>query len=54
MEEQQEGSKQIVSSLNLMNNNTSEVRATSHEMAIGNQQILKEVDQLRDTTSVIK
>ena len=37
-----------------MNDNTTEVRAASHEMAVGNQQILNEVDHLRDTTSVIK
>ena len=37
-----------------MNDNTTEVRAASHEMAEGNKAILVEVDQLRDTTGVIK
>ncbi len=54
MEEQQEGSKQIGEALKLMNDNTTEVRAASHEMAEGNKAILVEVDQLRDTTGVIK
>ena len=54
MEEQQEGSKQIGDALKLMNDNTSEVSAASHEMAEGNKSILVEVDQLRDTTGVIR
>ena len=54
MEEQQEGSKQIGDALKLMNNNTSEVRAASHEMSEGNKAILQEVDQLRDTTGIIR
>ena len=54
MEEQQEGSKQIGDALKLMNDNTSEVRAASHEMAEGNKSILTEIDQLRNTTGVIR
>ncbi len=54
MEEQQEGSKQIGDALKLMNDNTSEVRAASHEMAEGNKSILQEVDQLRETTGIIR
>ena len=54
MEEQQEGSKQIGDALKLMNDNTSEVRAASHEMAEGNKSILAEIDQLRNTTGVIR
>ena len=54
MEEQQEGSKQIGDALKLMNDNTSEVRAASHEMAEGNKSILIEIDQLRNTTGVIR
>ena len=54
MEEQQEGSKQIGDALKLMNDNTSEVRAASHEMAEGNKSILVEIDQLRNTTGVIR
>ena len=54
MEEQQEGSKQIGDALKLMNDNTSEARAASHEMAEGNKSILSEIDQLRNTTGVIR
>jgi methyl-accepting chemotaxis protein len=54
MKEQQEGSKQIGDALKLMNDNTSEVRAASHEMAEGNKSILTEIDQLRNTTGVIR
>ena len=54
MEEQQEGSRQIGDALKVMNDNTTEVRAASHEMAEGNKAILVEVDQLRDTTDVIR
>lgn len=54
MEEQQEGSRQIGDALKVMNDNTSEVWAASHEMAEGNKAILTEVDQLRDTTDVIR
>ena len=54
MEEQQEGSKQIGAALKLMNDNTSEVRAASHEMAEGNKSILTEIDQLRNTTGIIR
>ena len=54
MEEQQEGSKQIVESLKIMNDNTTEVRTASHEMAEGNRLILDEVHNLQDTTLVIK
>ena len=54
MKEQQEGSKQIVESLKIMNDNTTEVRTASHEMAEGNRLILDEVHNLQDTTLVIK
>ena len=54
MEEQQEGSSQIVDSLKVMNDSTSEVRAAGKEMAEGNRLILDEVHNLQDTTLVIK
>ena len=54
MEEQQEGSHQIVDALKIMNDSTSEVKTASHEMSIGNQQILNEIHNLQDATQVIK
>ena len=54
MQEQQEGSHQIVDALKIMNDITSEVKSASHEMAIGNQQILTEINNLQDATLVIK
>ena len=54
MEEQQVGSRQILDSLSVMNDSTSEVKTASHEMKEGNEMILKEVQHLQDTTLVIK
>ena len=54
MEEQQEGSKQILDSLKLMNDSTAEVKTASHEMQNGNETILQEIHNLQDTTIVIK
>ena len=54
MEEQQDGSKQILESLKLMNDSTSEVKTAGQEMKSGNQLILKEIQNLQDTTVVIK
>ena len=54
MEEQQTGSKQILDSLKLMNDSTTEVKNAGQEMKIGNQTILKEVHNLQDTTQVIR
>jgi len=54
MEEQQEGSKQIVTALSDMNNTTSEVRCAAKEMSQGNKAIVAEIERLRDTTLVIK
>ena len=54
MEEQQVGSQQIVDSLKVMNDSTSEVRTASHEMAEGNRLILEEIHNLQASTGVIK
>ncbi len=54
MEEQQAGSKQILESLKLMNDSTSEVKTAGQEMKAGNQTILQEIHNLQDTTLVIK
>ena len=54
MEEQQVGSQQIVDSLTVMNDSTSEVRTASHEMAEGNRLILEEIHNLQASTGVIK
>ena len=54
MEEQQHGSKQILESLRLMNDSTSEVKNASLEMKEGNKLILSEINNLQNTTTVIK
>ena len=54
MEEQQEGSKQILESLKLMNDSTYEVKTAGQEMRSGNELILKEIQNLQDVTTVIK
>lgn len=54
MEEQQEGSKQIVDSLHEMSDSTSEVTRASAEMSAGNQAILDEVRRLKNATTDMK
>ena len=54
MEEQQEGSHQIIDALHCMNDSTSEVRTASSEMAEGNKLILSEVKQLQNATMEMK
>ena len=54
MEEQTEGSKQILEALKLMNDSTQEVRSASDEMQEGNKLILSEVQQLQDVTVEMK
>ncbi len=54
MDEQQEGSKQIVNVLKTMNDNTIDVRNASKEMTKGNQAILVEIENLRDATHTIR
>jgi len=53
MEEQREGSKQIIDVLHTMNNSTSEVRIASREMSEGNKAILDEVKHLQSATGAI-
>ncbi|MCR4735641.1 MAG: Cache 3/Cache 2 fusion domain-containing protein [Treponema sp.] len=50
MEEQNEGSKQIVEALKMMNDSTQEVKTASVEMQNGNKMILSEVHILQDVT----
>ena len=54
MEEQNEGSKQILEALKMMNDSTEEVRSASIEMQEGNKLILSEVQQLQDVTVSMK
>ena len=54
MEEQQIGSKQIIDSLQAMNNSTMEVKVASGEMTAGNKQILSEISKLQNATENIK
>ena len=54
MEEQNEGSRQILDSIKVMNDSTVEVRTASREMKEGNEMILNEVHHLQDTTLAIK
>lgn len=54
MEEQNEGSKQIIEALKMMNDSTQEVRNASEEMQNGNKMILSEVQQLQDVTISMK
>ena len=54
MEEQNEGSKQIIDALKMMNDSTAEVRNASDEMREGNKLILAEVQHLQDVTISMK
>ena len=54
MDEQNEGSKQILDALKMMNDSTQEVRGASDEMQEGNKLILSEVQQLQDVTVSMK
>ncbi len=54
MEEQQQGSKQIIDALHSMNSSTSEVKNASAEMTEGNRQILSEMEKLQNATDAIK
>ncbi|MCR4580641.1 MAG: methyl-accepting chemotaxis protein [Treponema sp.] len=54
MEEQNEGSKQIIDALKMMNDSTEEVKNASVEMQEGNKLILSEVHQLQDVTISMK
>ena len=50
MSEQKNGSEQIVSTLKTMNESTSDVRASSQDMAMRNEEIMKEIRSLQDMT----
>ncbi|MBR0031755.1 MAG: cache domain-containing protein [Treponema sp.] len=50
MSEQKNGSEQIVSTLKTMNESTSDVRASSQDMAMRNEEIMKEIRSLQDVT----
>ncbi len=54
MQEQQEGSRQILDALKDMSNSTAEVKTASSEMSVGNAQILEQVRQLQEVTDVMK
>ncbi len=54
MDEQNEGSKQILDALKMMNDSTQEVRSASDEMQEGNKLILSEVQQLQNVTISMK
>ena len=54
MDEQNEGSKQILDALKMMNDSTQEVRGASDEMQEGNKLILSEVQQLQNVTVSMK
>ena len=53
MQQQNEGSKQIVLALHSMNDSTAEVKSASAEMAAGNKAILAEVKNLQDSTATM-
>jgi methyl-accepting chemotaxis protein len=53
MQQQNEGSKQIMLALHSMNDSTAEVKSASGEMAAGNQAILAEVKNLQDSTATM-
>jgi methyl-accepting chemotaxis protein len=54
MQQQNEGSKQIMLALHSMNDSTAEVKNASGEMASGNKAILEEVKNLQDTAADMK
>ncbi|MBO4387603.1 MAG: methyl-accepting chemotaxis protein [Treponema sp.] len=54
LEEQQEDSKEVVSSLSLMDSNTKEVRNASIQMAEGSAQVLEEMNRLRNSAEAVR
>ncbi len=54
MEEQTEGSKQILETLKMMNDSTSEVKHASNEMSTSNKTILNQINNLQDSTVIMK
>ena len=53
MEEQNEGSKQIMDALRHLNSSTSEVRNSSHEMSERNKQIVKDMSVLSEASDMM-
>ena len=53
MEEQNEGSKQIMEALTHLNNSTIEVRNSSHEMQSRNAEIMQEMETLYESTKMM-
>ncbi len=54
MQEQEEGSTQVLSTLKMMNDSTTEVRTASDEMTEGSNIMLEEIKKLQDATAEIK
>ena len=54
MEESEIGSHQITDALKMMNDSTSEVRASSADMSSGNSAILSQINKLQSVTQQIK
>jgi len=54
LEEQQEDSKGVISSLSLMDSNTKEVRNASVQMAEGSAQVLAEMNRLRNSVEAVR
>ena len=54
MEEQQQGSKQILDSLRVMSDTSIQVKLAATEMAAGNNAILQEMLKLKDSSDVIQ
>ena len=54
LEEQQADSKEVVSSLSLMDSNTKEVRNASMQMAEGSAQVLDEMNRLRNSAEAVR
>ena len=53
MEEQNEGSKQIMDALTNLNNSTNEVRNSSHEMQNKNSEIMQDMETLYASTKMM-
>ena len=54
LEEQQEDSQEVISSLSLMDSNTKEVRNASVQMAEGSAQVLDEMNHLRNSVEAVR
>ena len=54
LEEQNTGSRSIISSLSSMDKNTGDVRGASARMAEGSSQVLDEMNRLRDSVEAVR